>query len=285
MRPRHFNNRWDPSLPLVRVPCPLCGNADSHPIHRENGFDVSRCASCGFVFVNPRPREEDLPAFYRKYYPPESEEAWAVLMRRIFADARDRVLTLGPRGRVLDVGCGMGHFLSLFDGSGWTAVGVDVAGRARNGLDIRSGRLEDQRFDDRSFDAVTLFYLLEHLPDPAATLRHVHRILRPGGLVLIRVPDMEPLIRLRRITGVPREFFFPPMHLCDLSPAVLRRMLREVGFDRIRTTTGGATSPPLRRERVVSLLAGALGSAVERLTGGRVLLPGVSKTTLAHKPG
>ena len=56
----HFDNRWTNSVPLEKVNCLICGNAKSFPIHLENGFRVVRCTSCAFVYVNPRPRQEDL---------------------------------------------------------------------------------------------------------------------------------------------------------------------------------------------------------------------------------
>ncbi|MHC4605855.1 MAG: class I SAM-dependent methyltransferase [Planctomycetota bacterium] len=287
-----YDNQWDPDRPLQDVSCLLCGNAHSFPIHYENGFRVVRCTSCGFVFVNPRPAEEDLRSFYQKYYPddPETDRSWRAMMSGIFRDARRRILAAAPAGRVLDVGCGLGYFLDEFQGTGWDAVGIDISAdvarraRERSGADVRSGRLEDRKFPEDSFNAVTLFYLLEHTPDPVAVLRQVRRILRPRGLVLIRVPHMEPLIRLRSVMGAPRAFFHPPMHLCDLNPRVLHRILRDVGFERIRTTTGGATSPPKPLERMASRLSGAVAATLEKITGGTALLPGVSKTTIAYKP-
>ena len=236
---------------------------------------------------------DDLPAFYAKYVPHDtpSENAWGTMMRDIFRDARNRVLALHDAGRVLDVGCGLGYFLREFEGTSWQATGVDLsadlAERARrdHGVDARAGRLDEQRFLDNSFDAVTLFYVLEHSEDPAAFLREVRRVLRPGGWALIRVPDMEPLIRLRQMFGFPRKFFCPPMHLCDLSPRTLHRMLDQLGFEEIRTTAGGATAPPRRVERWISKLSGRISGALETLSGGTLLLPGVSKTTTAFLRG
>lgn len=288
-----FDNRWISTLPLEHVPCPLCRADQPLPTYQENGFAIVRCGNCHSLYVTPRPTPEGLRSFYQKYYPPDpsTEEAWGAQMHRIFRNSRLQILSYASHGRLLDVGCGPGYFLREFQGTRWEAVGVDLSddvvqrARRRHGVDARSGDLISQRFAPDSFDAVTLFYLLEHVPDPLSLLQEVRRVLRPGGLLLIRVPDMEPLVRLHNLLGFPRTFFEPPMHLCDLSPPTLRRILSDLGFERIRTRTGGSTAPPQRSARFLSRLSGGISTLLEFLSFGTLLLPGVSKTTTAlRKP-
>jgi SAM-dependent methyltransferase len=144
--------------------------------------------------------------------------------------------------------------------------------------------LEGLQAERGAYDAVTMFYVLEHLPDPLGALRKASDLLAPGGTILIRVPHTTPIVRLLSPLGLGGELYDPPFHLYDFSPAVLREMLRRTGFMDIRTFPGQPTVPGRLGARIVSALFGALATVVHALTGGAVLLPGVSKTTIARKP-
>jgi hypothetical protein len=129
-----------------------------------------------------------------------------------------------------------------------------------------------------------MFYVLEHLPDPMGALKKVYTLLAPEGILLVRVPHTTPIVRLLEPFGMGGTLYDPPFHLYDFSPAVLSGMLRKTGFVDIRTFPGKPTVPTRFWPRIASTLFSAAAIALHAATRGTVLLPGVSKTTIARKP-
>jgi len=137
-------------------------------------------------------------------------------------------------GEVLDVGCGGGAFLERMRELGWRVVGVEPDPRAvevartRRGLDVREGTLEEHRFADGRFDAVTSSHVIEHVHDPLAFLGECARVTRSGGRVVVVTPNTESLGRRR--LGVAWIGLDPPRHLHLFSRATLRRLAARVGL-------------------------------------------------------
>jgi SAM-dependent methyltransferase len=213
-------------------------------------------------------------------------------MARVYRESAENLCASrdgSGRRRLLDVGCGFGGFVAVMRGRGWEAEGVDpssavVASAVSRGRPVRLGTLEGLPEEHGSYDAITLFYVLEHLPDPLAALEKAWRLLSWGGTILIRVPHTTPVVRLLAPVGLGGALYDPPFHLYDFSPAVLQRLLRRAGFVDIRTFPGQPTVPARRGARVTGVLLGGLAIGLHALTRGAALLPGVSKTTLARKP-
>ena len=279
---------------LQAIVCNLCGGGDAEPIARQNGFRIVRCRACGLVYVNPRPPSEELPGWYTHYHTRDgaSEASWDRLMGRVFRESAEILCASrdgSGRRRLLDVGCGFGGFVAAMRERGWDAEGVDpspavVAAAVQRGRPVRVGTLDALQAEGGSFDAVTMFYVLEHLPDPLAALESAWRLLGSGGTILIRVPHTTPIVRLLAPLGLGGALYDPPFHLYDFSPAVLRRLLMRAGFADIRTFPGQPTVPARRGARLAALLGGRLATGIHALSRGTVLLPGVSKTSIARKP-
>ena len=283
------------SVPELRfIPCSLCGGYDTTPIAIQNGYRIVRCRGCGLVYVNPRPSEDDLSALYADYHVRngENEVCWNKLMCGVFRETADHLgamLNGLLRPRLLDVGCGYGGFIFLMRNRGWDAEGIDpspltVAAASVKGLPVRLGTLDGFPPSKSVYRAITLFYVLEHLPDPMAALRKIFTLLEPGGALVVRVPDTTPIVRLLSPVGLGMSLYDPPFHLCDFSPAVLHRMLIAAGFEKIRTFPGQNTVPSHIGPRVAAEMFGVLARSLYVASRGKVLLPGVSKTTIARKP-
>lgn len=193
-------------------------------------------------------------------------------------------------GRILDVGCGFGFFLNHMAGQGWEAEGIEISAAGRRyaaehfpGIRVRPAGLPDPGLPDRSCDAVTFFYVLEHLADPLGILREAHRILKPGGVLLLRWPHSTPIVRLLGPLARRLDLYHTPYHLFDYSDRFLKTTLTALGFASIRTRIAGHTRPAQTIGRWSSLIFGGLGEFLSGVSSGRLLLPGVSKTTVARK--
>lgn len=149
------------------------------------------------------------------------------------ADEEVRFLHWAPRGRLLDVGCGPGTWLSQVAKMGWQVEGVDFdeqsVSRARqDGLLVHLGSLEQQKFPNETFDAVALSHVIEHVPDPVGTLTECVRILKPRGQLVLYTPNNSSLGH-RLFKGDWRGLE-PPRHLHLFGRDSMRTLLNRVGL-------------------------------------------------------
>ncbi len=192
------------------------------------------------VYTRPLPGPDELSRLYRdEYYgrPRARPLSWDGARRALHAVVmRDRCRSVGgvAPGRALDVGCGDGDFLAHLRRRGWQVVGLELsaaaAGRARErGVEVREEELEAAGFAPGSFDLVTLWHVLEHLPDPRRALEEARRVLRPGGLLVLEVPNISsPTFRLCGERWFPLDV---PRHLQHFDPRSLERILALSGFE------------------------------------------------------
>lgn len=141
-------------------------------------------------------------------------------------------------GRLLDLGAGTGVNSAAYASLGWTPVGVEVSARASHfavaaGLDVRTGNLQEQAFLDASFDAAILNHVLEHVDDLRSTLQELARVIRPGGWLMVRVPNA--LGWGARLFGSTWGTWEVPRHLVHFSAGALRGVLECSGFDIYRS--------------------------------------------------
>jgi SAM-dependent methyltransferase len=181
--------------------CPICRATRGEAVVTQNGLAVARCLNCGQRFVWPVPSESALAAIYdRGYYRGGHGSVgfsdYAALLparRRMFTRHLERIEHLARPGRVLDVGCATGDFLVVAKERGWEPLGVDPS-PAREQAVSAGVRLVGHTIDDadvapHSLDLITFWDVLEHLPDPVASLRRAGQLLKPGGLVGATVPN------------------------------------------------------------------------------------------------
>jgi SAM-dependent methyltransferase len=232
--------------------CLVCGSAEAARLFRASDrlyrttskeFDVVRCGGCGLIRLDPQPAAEEL----RRYYPsgywfaPEQntagrlEEAYRRLVLRDHVRfVEEAVSASGSRGLVLDVGCGGGLFLGMLRELGHRVVGLDFSQEAagvawqRQKVPAVCGSLDETPLRPDSFACVTMFHVLEHLPDPSRFLRAAHRLLTPPGRLVVQVPNAASW--QFRLLGESWNGVDVPRHLYDFRDRDMSRLLESCGF-------------------------------------------------------
>lgn len=232
--------------------CPVCGGSSRTPWLHSLGFDLVRCLGCGHRYSAEVLSEADLAGTY--YAEPDADIAARSLAAKR-ARFREYEAIIGPdfskRGRVLDVGCNAGELLELFREAGWSVAGVEAspgpAEYARNKLHapVWQGPAEGAIPEGETFDLITMTHVLEHVRRPGELLNRLRRALRPGGAILIEVPNAgDALIGLFR--GYYRPLC-PGDHVSFFDEGSLRRLLEKSGFSMI-----SMASPAHARDLVYS---------------------------------
>ncbi len=197
--------------------------------------EIATCGRCGLGWRIAPPSPAELTRAYRAMrddtYVAESANRIATFERGASLVARH----LGPRRvDLLDVGCSAGLFLDVALRRGWNASGVEPSewlserARARVGNRVLTSTLEEAALGGRRFDAVTMWDVLEHVPDPRGFLESARRALRLKGLLVLNVPARDTLIA--RVLGR-RWPLLLPEHLFYFSRKSLRILLESAGFD------------------------------------------------------
>jgi SAM-dependent methyltransferase len=157
--------------------------------------------------------------------------------------------------------------MELLAGLGWETVGVEFDPRAAEigrskGLTILNGDVSEQGLASESFDAVVLSHVIEHLPQPGATLRECHRLLRPGGTLVMLTPNADGLGHRRY--GRDWMALDPPRHLHIFTPESMERIVRDAGFAAVavRTSACGSDRTAMMSERIRSDGRAILGDRV-----------------------
>jgi SAM-dependent methyltransferase len=198
-----------------------------------------RCGRCDLMFA-PVQGVEQVHAMYDDEYFQGYEggmiEDGTLPSRE--REARVRVKLLSRRlatGRVLEIGCAGGHFLAAARDRGYDTVGIEptdnasAAARRRFGIDVRQGFVEQVDLPAQTLDAACAWHVLEHIPDPVRALQRVAGWLRPGGWLLLEVPNQGS--RQSLLKGTAWELFDPRYHVAYYAPPSLRALLERAGFD------------------------------------------------------
>lgn len=288
----------------VAVRCPLC-HADDYRVRFEDTLGtrvvdprvhytctsnaygehgrIVECRSCGLVYMNPRPHHDAVIEGYGEVVDQAyiEEEQGRV---ETFAESLELIGRYQSDGRLLDVGCHVGTFLMLARAAGYDVAGVEpsrwAADIARDRIDgsIHCGAMEDAPLPEGGYDVITLWDVIEHLPDPALDIRAIYAALRPGGVFAVSTMDVESLFA--RLAGH-RWPWYMQMHVVYFSRRTLPEMLRREGFQIAEVATH------VRRVRLTYLATrlDAYSPTVGRLVRGGLERVGLAERTVGVSLG
>lgn len=222
------------------IPCNLCSSQKTEMLYTAHDrlykttsktFSIVRCTQCGLVYMNPRPEITELGAFYPNEYKPHKKEA----------PHSSYHLPASPKRKFIDIGCGSGKLMIPLGNEHptWEIHGVDTDKRAVDfltslGFPTHLGTLEENHFEKKSFDEANMEHVLEHVPDPLATLKETYRILKPNSTLTITIPNFRSMSRI--LFGSYWYSLEAPRHLYHFTPTTLSQMLKEAGFKNISVT-------------------------------------------------
>jgi len=279
---------------LVMITCPFCKSSSIQPLYG----DWLRCRACGLGFKeklyspeNLAPSAEERPAVWK-----DSQQPILMQGLRTLEQAR------GTGGKILDIGCGHGYFLSLARERGWRCEGVEISSvaarhaREKFKLTVYDEPLEKLSLAPGTYDAATLWRVLDLLPEPHLELERIHRLLAPGGMLVIRVNNFlfhRYAFMLNRIPILKRLKVQPGViHRYGITPRALKKVLARTGFEvlSLKNSTLTTGDPYASGGRFGALFVVAakrllyyFWQAVAMASAGKLLL-GSSIIAVARKP-
>ncbi|MFZ2096330.1 MAG: class I SAM-dependent methyltransferase [Anaerolineales bacterium] len=238
---------------MEKVSCNLCGSFENTIIYQgpdlllnksDKVFTLVKCDRCGLIYQNPRLTQDEIRKYYPEDYEPyfhEKNANW--LLRKIYrygVDKRCRIIdslkVKDKPARLLDIGCSTGLLLyTLRKSRSWEVWGVEPSeyaikiAREQFQLEVFNGTLLQANYPDSFFDAVTLWDVLEHLPDPSSTLAEISRITRPQSYLVLRIPNSDSLDA--KLFGSTWAGLDLPRHNYVFSNRNIRRLLAKNGFE------------------------------------------------------
>ena len=232
----------------ARGACPACGGplvawrtvAGSDPA-LPGDYDLARCRSCGTaVTLAPAPAEAHETGAYGGGRP-RGSQAVAPLLRAFDRRRLTQLRRAGARtpGRLLDIGAGRGRFVAQARSAGWYAHGIEPSRRGIEaaraiGIELVAAGIGDADVPAGSLDAATLWHVLEHVDDPGAALDQIAGWLRPGGLLLVGVPNLASV--QARVGGARWYHLDVPRHRTHFTARGLEALLRAHGLEPVSTT-------------------------------------------------
>ncbi len=227
--------------------CPICQHTTFKPylvckdyLVSQDEFTIQSCEGCGFRFTNPRPDNKSIGGYYQSTDYVSHNDKSEGLINKLYRLVRQFTLrqklnlinSIQPeKGKLLDVGCGTGLLLETCQKGGWSVAGVEPDDSAR---DVAAGRLEKtvlatiHEVGEESYDIISMWHVLEHVPDLQETINELKSRLRKGGTLLLALPnsdsyDAKHFKQYWAAYDIPR-------HLSHFTPESVNRLVSQAGF-------------------------------------------------------
>jgi len=238
--------------------CDLCGNqvfeflfdCYDRMFKIDKKYSLYKCKKCGLIFLNPQPNIKELSKHYEEYCSLNGENQSKlenilfklyytknnnIIFKIIFLPFKPllRCVKIVKNGNFLDIGCGVGNYLSLMKLTNMNCYGVEP-GRfdkkitKKNKLKIFNGYLKNANYPDNYFDTITLNSVFEHVNNPTETLEELHRILKPKGTIIMTVPRSDCFVyKLFKENWVQLDI---PRHMFIYSISNLKKYVKKTSF-------------------------------------------------------
>ena len=219
--------------------CPVCNQGSFTEWGTTGVYAVLRCTHCGMGITFPAPTFAESANVNQEKYQLRSRIQTYDSRKEYFSKRYRRQLrgihAFKAGGTLLDVGCNIGAFLTEARAAGFQTAGVEMNrecaeyAQSQLGLDVFNGRLDQAGFADGAFDVVTLYDVLEHVPEPTRLLQEIRRILKPTGLLVVQSPNIDSL--MANWTKTEWQWLCLPDHLFHFTPATLATLIGQSGFE------------------------------------------------------
>ena len=240
--------------------CIFCSTSDLEVLIPKralpDGVDVLKCRNCHLVFLESRADVDKLDQEETVYWDDEEQKKIYLgdKIQEIFVKEFENRLAaieryIRSKGKLLDVGCGVGHFLATAKRRGWAVKGLDIshaaqaAARQAYGLEVEVGTLEDSSLPRGNFDAITLWDVIEHIRRPIENLKAANRLLQIGGILAMKTPNESSLFKQFALLcyrffgergGFLLKYVYYIPHYFSYSRKTLDVLLRKCGFEAIQ---------------------------------------------------
>lgn len=226
------------------ISCDFCRNNNTRLFYRKQGFSIVKCRYCDLVYINPRLATKYTNRQYsRDYFSKHPAKLGGY--ENYLKDQRTKITNsnyilhrlkqITPRkGKLLDIGCAYGIFLSVAKKQGFQTFGIEPNKEASSyaktelKLDIINDFFNQKYFQKKYFDIITLLDVLEHMSNPVGFLKNINNLLAKNGILIILTPNVDGLFR--KLMGNSWPHFKPEEHLYYFSPQTIERLLNKSSF-------------------------------------------------------
>jgi 2-polyprenyl-3-methyl-5-hydroxy-6-metoxy-1,4-benzoquinol methylase len=228
---------------IIFKKCLACGEVLHTFFCTKRGHDLYKCSECSMLSLHPVPHQTD--DIYGKDYFSGSTEGYGYVdydedkepMRQTFHDYLRKIEGhTGKKGLLLDVGAATGFFMSIAEGAGWKTKGVEISKYAmmlaqKKGLDVIHGTMANIDVASPIFDVITMWDVLEHMPDPITDLKRARDMLDKNGLLVLNTPDSGSVYA--KLLGKRWHLIIPPEHIHYFTNESIAKVLDACGFETI----------------------------------------------------
>lgn len=255
----------------IKKICKICKKNCVVVVSKENDYIINHCKNCKTIYVDNPPEQSFLKDYYISNYPKLEENEWEKLMIPLFERDIRKISKIASKElnlkhnkfnniKLLEIGCNYGSFLKMIEKAGIYVEGVEPAPKAfesvkRKNITVYSDFFENVKLEPNYYDIVTGWFILEHVINPDEFLSKIFFILKPGGMIFLRIPNIYPLYIIHKLDPILKTKYGnflikslrsnkiskdkllymldPPTHLWGFSRSSLKILLNNAGFTNI----------------------------------------------------